>query len=269
MTRFLWSAVALLTLFVVAPVRTAKALPVAPPPFSWTGFYVGLDGGGAVGTNDYYSSFVPSWSIPPFAAGSGSYQVGGIFGGPVAGFNYQFSNNVVLGIEANAALTTLGGNYGGCIPSGFACLHNEFDLNDFGTVRGRVGYEVSWNNALIYGTGGLAWGHSIFSSTYETLTPTSVTAFSSADRWGWAAGAGVEIPLSANWSMNLQYLHIQFNSTDTSLPLGGFRAINTVFAVAPSRIVGNFSSSTGFETLSGGFNYRFNTWGQLGPIWTP
>ena len=74
---------------VKAPVYKA---PVVAPAYSWTGFYVGVNGGYAFGTDKTYnilefdgiSSFVPASSALP-----GTYHTdGGLAGGQI-GANYQ------------------------------------------------------------------------------------------------------------------------------------------------------------------------------------
>ena len=80
------------------PARTYTKAPVAPPVeiFSWTGFYLGVQGGGAWGKESFTDNLggIPDVTVKPS---------GGVFGG-VAGFRYQISqfvfgwgNNGLLG----------------------------------------------------------------------------------------------------------------------------------------------------------------------------
>ena len=77
-----------------------------------------------------------------------------------------------------------------------------------GTVRGRIGYAPgSW---LFYATGGFAW-------TYDQLTLTNLTT-GTADapflwRLGWAAGAGVEVPVAPHWTARLEYLYTDYGNS--------------------------------------------------------
>src|ERR1039457_3631599 len=62
-------------------------------PFSWTGFYAGINGGYAWGQS--------SWSDPAVGASSGKFDTsGGLVGGQL-GYNWQ-TGPVVLGIETDA-----------------------------------------------------------------------------------------------------------------------------------------------------------------------
>jgi Outer membrane protein beta-barrel domain len=79
---------------------------------------------------------------------------------------------------------------------------------DMGTVRGRIGYAPGdW---LLYATGGFAW-------TYDQLTVTQANSTTDKPflwRFGWVAGAGVELPLTRTWTAGLEYLYTHYgNST--------------------------------------------------------
>jgi outer membrane immunogenic protein len=77
----------------------------------------------------------------------------------------------------------------------------------FGTIRGRVGY--AFNNILIYGTGGLAFGSLRVDTLGLSESHTSA---------GWTAGIGAEFGLAQNWTAKIEYLYVdladsQFNIT--------------------------------------------------------
>ena len=118
---------------------------MAPLPFAynWTGFYVGINGGGGWGR-----------STQTDAAGvtSGSYnQSGGLVGGTV-GYNWQMTN-WVLGLEADWDWANIDGSTNPVVCAAPGCFT---DLRSIGTVRPRLGY--AWDRWLVYVTGGLAWG---------------------------------------------------------------------------------------------------------------
>src|SRR5262245_38579510 len=96
----------------------AADMPVkAPPPaiYSWTGFYAGLNAGGAWGSSDPATS-VSCATVPGFfpyfcagaiaqanaaavaAAGTGSMSGSGFTGGGQVGYNLQ-NRNLVFGVE--------------------------------------------------------------------------------------------------------------------------------------------------------------------------
>ena len=79
---------------------------------------------------------------------------------------------------------------------------------DMGIVRGRIGYAPGdW---LLYATGGFAW-------TYDQLRVTQASGTTDTPflwRFGWVAGAGVELPLTQTWTAGLEYLYTHYgNST--------------------------------------------------------
>ena len=104
----------------------------------------------------------------------------------------------------------------------------------FGTLRGRLGY--AWNRALIYGTGGLAYGSvrrndaaffDGFSALVVTALPSTVSVrlWITALRVGWAAGGGIDYAYTNNIILSVTYLHVDLG--DKSLT-GGFAFRNPV-----------------------------------------
>jgi outer membrane immunogenic protein len=94
------------------------------------------------------------------------------------------------------------------------------DVDWFGTARGRLGYAVG--NALIYGTGGLAYGQvnsHIENSTTYTVSNTNT---------GWTAGAGVEYRFTSAISAKAEYLYVNLGWTPEPLSMKSY----TDFGVA-------------------------------------
>ena len=117
--------------------RRSDAPVVAPVPYSWTGFYIGLNGGGAFGNSNFRLVL----------GNSGSFNVsGGMVGGTV-GANYQIGR-FVLGIEGDGDWQNLDGTTtsGSC-----AFVGCETKSDWLATVRGRAGY--TWDRFFVYGTG--------------------------------------------------------------------------------------------------------------------
>jgi outer membrane immunogenic protein len=96
----------------------------------------------------------------------------------------------------------------------------------FGTTRGRAG--VALNNILIYGTGGIAYGGIRAENAGVTEARTL---------YGWAAGLGLEVGLTPNWSARAEYLYVDLNDRGYNLT----------------------GTQNGFESnlLRFGVNYRF------------
>src|SRR5262249_45584737 len=78
----------------IPPYPRPVAPPVyVPPPFTWTGFYIGANLGGAWGQRNLTDTLL-GLSL------SNVNEKGAFIGGGQLGYNYQFGN-VVLGIEAD------------------------------------------------------------------------------------------------------------------------------------------------------------------------
>ena len=180
MHRRLLATVATISLVLAAgDVTPARA---APP--VRTGFYVGGNFGGGWGNTGYSggqstgsTSFLTSLAAriavaAPVGTFAGSEKSSGIFGGGQIGYNYQFpSTPWLVGVEADIDASSIRGSSSYCpvatstgpgpgTGSTFVlgCSTNSMKLEDFGTVRGRLGY--AWDNLLFYGTGGWAWARS-------------------------------------------------------------------------------------------------------------
>jgi high affinity Mn2+ porin len=96
----------------------------------------------------------------------------------------------------------------------------------FGTVRGRVGYDI--DHWLYYMTGGLAWSWDQFTRTQITSSITSGASAGTIEtlfqgRTGWTAGAGVEAPIAPSWTGRGEYLYAHFGGTGVVFPLGAQR----------------------------------------------
>jgi len=163
-------------------------------PFSWTGFYAGINGGYAWGQS--------SWSDPAVGAGSGSFNTSGALVGGELGYNWQIGA-AVLGIEADADWMNAKGSTAGlggvcAADGGSQCQTQQSWL---GTTRARVGY--AFDRWLPYVTGGVAYGNIQAVQPTGTSTNTNV---------GWTAGAGVEYAIDRNWSAKVEYLHIDLGT---------------------------------------------------------
>jgi outer membrane immunogenic protein len=163
----------------------------------WSGLYVGINGGYGAGktTGDLLpNSFFGNLDVD-----------GGLLGGQV-GFNYQISH-LVLGVETDLDWADIHGS------NSAAIFTNETKVKTLGTLRGRVGY--AWDNFLLYGTGGFAWGRlsdgcDACGALEEIHTLT-----------GYTVGAGIEYGITTNLSARAEYLYVHLDPTDY-FTLAGF-----------------------------------------------
>jgi outer membrane immunogenic protein len=176
-----------------------KAPPYIDQTFNWTGFYVGVNGGGG-------------WGHSFTNLSGGMSTSGGVAGGTV-GYNAQFGHWVV-GFEGDIDWSDVSGS-----TSAAGCPGCSVQNNWLSTARGRVGY--AYGRWLPYITGGLAVGDVQANAPgFSGQTNTQV---------GWAAGAGVEYALSNNWSAKLEYLHVDLGRFDCNVNCGAAGTDNVSF----------------------------------------
>ncbi|GGK34744.1 outer membrane protein [Salinarimonas ramus] len=169
------------------PVRTEPApfVPSAPPVFSWTGFYAGVNLG--YGWGDFTG-----------ATGGVLFDEGdGFVGGGQLGYNVQFGSFVV-GLETDLQWTNFEG--GPAVPGALAGTVSEAQLDYFGTVRGRAGFAL--DRTLVFATGGLAYG-----GADVTAVVAGRTFSDDQTHVGWTLGGGVEHAFTNNLTAKVEYLY--------------------------------------------------------------
>ncbi|ODT08382.1 MAG: hypothetical protein ABS35_44365 [Kaistia sp. SCN 65-12] len=215
---------------------TYEPAPVAAPvAFNWTGFYIGVHGG--VGGGDIDTYFADE--VGPYV--DYSDNAFGAFGGAQIGYNWQFSPNWVAGVEADIAYSGIESNFDWNYVDGSAYNINT-NIDWFGTLRGRIGY--AWDNLLVYGTGGAAYGDVEVSTNYSDPEDAYGSSFSDT-RWGWTIGAGVEYGITQNITLKTEYLYVDLGSIHQD----GFNAAED--------LDGRFDTDVAFHTLKVGLNYKF------------
>ena len=193
---------------VAAPQSAVNDLVPAPPVdtvFNWTGAYAGAEAGYGLGEADHKAG-----ASSPTATNKMSGGLAGIYGG----YNYQLSNNVVLGIDADFGWT---GQSGGpdqvIIPC--SCNFNQqntaaADLKWSGSLRGRVGY--AFNRYLGYvsvgATGAQVRGFYNYFNTKRTIDETKI---------GWTIGAGVDYAFTNNMILRVDYRYSDFGKVGEQL----------------------------------------------------
>jgi len=161
----------------------AVAAPVVPS-FSWTGPYVGVQGGYSWGDTN----------IP------GVKPKGFVLGG-YAGYNYQFDNSpVVVGLETDLNYADIDDKSGG--------VKAKTRWN--GATRARVGY--AFDHFLVYGAGGLAYAdRKVRVAGFGKDSKTAV---------GWTVGGGLEYAATDNVSVRADYRYADYGK-DTFRAGGG------------------------------------------------
>jgi outer membrane immunogenic protein len=232
--------------------------PVLVPLFTWTGFYVGGNVGGAA------TSINELWSPLPSSATFGAFPITGSTGGASfaggfqAGYNWQFAPTWVAGIEGDWSWANATGNInqpwvlnssGVVVPGSFTSMSSTLEW--VSSIRVRLGYLVT-PTLMAYGTAGGTWGKIDYAaSSFAPATPPPPYATSAAfsnTQGGWVAGAGLEWAFTPNWLLRGEYLFYS---------LSGFPSVVAPSANYPALPSGYSWSNTNVGVARLGLSYKF------------
>jgi outer membrane immunogenic protein len=225
------------------PARSYTKAPVmAAPIHDWTGFYIGVDGGG--GSSHECLTITSVAGAPVFPTSEGCHDAtGGLVGGQI-GYRWQRAN-WVFGVEAQGDWADLKGSNSSL--TAIIPYTNQTEIDAIGLFTGQLGY--AWNNVLVYFKGGAAVTDNKYSSFFPVgnVFAAAGVPFNAANetRWGGAVGAGFEIGFAPNWSVGAEYDHLVMGNPSVTFPA-------TSIAVGRSD---NISQDVDMATVR--VNYRF------------
>ena len=206
------------------PRKAPLYVPAAAPVFTWTGFYIGVHGGGGWS----------HWDAGPGAITGGTADGDGWLLGVQAGYNYQMGN-IVLGIEGELSFADV--KITQPLFAGSITLKNDF----YGLVTGRLGY--AFDRFLVFGKGGVAFTRDKWDGN-DGIGGTVTGEFS---RVGWTIGVGGEYALWDNISLKAEYNFLSFGERTERLTAGG----GLVIVGPPANV------SETVHIVKVGANYRF------------
>ncbi|HEY6022549.1 MAG TPA: outer membrane beta-barrel protein, partial [Pseudolabrys sp.] len=224
----------------------AKMPVKAPPPagYSWTGFYIGVNGGYGVARDPSAlfnftnpppgtQQFADSWNLAP----------AGVLGGIQAGYNYQI-DRWVFGIEADFQGSDQKDSV--CLicstASGAAFVDQKMPW--FGTVRGRIGWAAG--PILSYFTGGWAYGRVETNLSFGSAAAGFAGASTRDNRSGWTIGTGLEAALAGNWTAKVEYLYASLGTTEVPF-------VNSTTGFSRTMVTSEIRN----RIIRAGLNYRF------------
>jgi outer membrane immunogenic protein len=241
---FATAATLLLTGAASAADLAARPYTKAPAPmvsvYNWTGFYIGVNGGGGWADkswdiyNDTGVAVAPSFR-------EGSHTASGATVGGQVGYRWQASN-WVFGLEAQGNWADFtGSNTSLYFVPGTATNRTKVDA--LGLFTGQIGY--AWNNVLWYVKGGAA----VARDKYEGVTTINGFVFDRATdtRWGGVVGTGIEFAFAPNWSVALEYDHLFMGRQDVTL----------TSTVLPGTLSRGESIRQDIDMVTARINYRF------------
>lgn len=209
--------------------RPAPVFTKAPPPaplFTWTGCYIGGNGGG-IWTRTEVSQVGTGVSD-----GSVDFS-GGLFGGQV-GCNYQFGTWVV-GVQGDWDWSNSSGSFNDLF---FLGQTDTDKVKSLASVTGRLGY--AWDRFMLYAKGGGAWERNDYTETFGALSQAV-----SDTRTGWTVGGGGEYAFT-DWLTG--FVEYDFYDFGTS----------TETFVAP--LTASFRVKQTESVAKAGLNIKFGAW---------
>jgi outer membrane immunogenic protein len=215
--------------------------PFDPPPafpllkhYNWTGFYAGLNAGGAFGRTAWTS--IADTNPVTGAPLTATTTMSGGLAGVTAGYNLQAGDPLVVGAEADLDWSGLKSTLvtPACTPG---CQVKNPWLS---TIRLRIGW--GFETVMPYVTGGVALGE-LSGSIVGTGLGTD-----SQNTLGWTVGAGAEFVIAGGLHAKAEYLYVD---------LGGF-SCNTCGALSAIPPPAPVSARVTANVARVGLSYQFD-----------
>ena len=247
------AAVSTLALLVAAPAIAQAADVYAPSglkdgpvvvnPGSWTGFYIGINGGygansdaldtaataikdhaaildvdGSTVIRDAYTR-TATYNVAGAEPSGFLYgvQAGYLFqtGGFVIGAEFAFDGSSIAGSKASEPdinVARVGGRTDTDTGIGVAAMHQQLDY--IGTLTGVVG--LPFGSVMPYVKGGFAFGQVQDTVAFAGWNNDGVIINKTATDTGWTVGAGLAWKFAPNWSLGLEYDYYDLGSRTLS-----------------------------------------------------
>jgi outer membrane immunogenic protein len=242
----------------------------APPPFSWTGLYLGGQIGYAWGNDRAnVTAFVPGTpatpgtGVPPcaiceipevpgtppiFLSDPFSTSPQGVIGGAHIGYNLQI-NQWVIGLEGTVDGTSISKTAALGFPVDIASLTDSARATVQGSIRARAG--IAFDRVLLYATGGAAFTGIQNTYSLAVSMPFFLNESISKTRAGWTVGGGIEYAITNNWSVRAEYRYSD---------LGHYIDYPFTTVVVPAGDTLSVQHHLTENQVQVGFSYKFDTW---------
>jgi len=244
------------------PLLKAPPMMVAPP--SWTGFYIGANGGWVGGQTNTGIGFLNCPYVGQVCpqdtalASNAIKNSGGLAGGQI-GYLLQ-QGSLVGGFEASLDWFHATGSVSNSapiigFPANTATWTESARTNWLALFTARAGVDMgAW---YPYVTGGLAVGSLNYSVAFSDNSSNTSTAIAlSQVRLGYAGGAGLEWRWDSHWSLRGEYLYVVFNGVNGNSPIiANATGLQVIAAAGPSSV--NHSASFNENIARAAVSYRF------------
>ena len=217
--------------------------------FNWSGLYLGANigtvtDGGSTYTYTVAGNFEPAGRPRP-------NDMDGMLYGAQIGYQYQLPVGLVVGVEAAA----LFGNTDALLLENPAPTGNDYRTTTDGgpiyIVAGRLGFAL--DRLLLYAKGGWAWTETDFQATFYNRdgpmgSNGSQVKIANTFEWdGFVWGAGAEFALARNITVGVEYMRMDFGTSDVVT----LKTTNSGITQEKLR------ASHEIETVTARLNYRF------------
>jgi outer membrane immunogenic protein len=155
-----------------------------PPTPLWSGLYLGAH-------------------IGYGAARASGTSFDGFLGGIQLGYNAEIARNVILGVETDLSGADLSHGNGTALFGVPGAGSTQTSV--LGTARARLGF--TFDQFMIYGTGGFAWAVNRVSGTFGGVGVSDTQLHT-----GYTFGAGMEWMIAPAWTARAEYLYAHFGS---------------------------------------------------------
>ena len=187
-----------------------KAPVMVAPVMSWTGFYIGVHGGGGWANSDWgYSNVHPYSALSPAGpatAALNSFDPSGWVGGGQIGYNHQIGQ-WVLGVEATGSAAGVQQTVLNVVQfPPVATVYVATDIEALFTATGRIGF-VPAPQWLLYAKGGYAGGKIKTSGEFVPPTFAGLQLNWTTSEWhhGWTVGVGLEYRVNKQITVGAGY----------------------------------------------------------------
>lgn len=204
---------------------------VTPGAMPWTGLHVGGHMGAGFGRVSGTTTLGDGTPSAVAASESADQTLNNILGGVQAGYDVQFANGIVVGVEGDFTWTrlsdgrdTLSAEDTRLIERGMLEARTDYAFDWLSTLRARAGYGA--DRLFVYGTGGVAFLREVEERTQYRSTSASAALpaglftmpffneTAATTRTGFALGGGAEYAFADNWTIKAEYLFAGFGASD-------------------------------------------------------
>jgi outer membrane immunogenic protein len=221
------------------PPTIAAPIPEAPPPPSWTGFYLGAGIGAGAMVHEVSINDVDFGRLFSFDGVGGE----GVFGTVILGWDWQVGANTVFGVFVDYDFSDISTTISA--PDTFRA---SLDHDNSWAVGARLGW-LSNPATLWYLTAG--YTEADFNASARVLDKQIFSLDKTFS--GYFVGGGVDTRLAGNWFLRLEYRFTEFDSEGRDLD--EFTTVDFEPSMHTARLTLTYK-------FGGGYGWGWGTWGQ-------